>query len=338
LSFSTFQKGESVAPASAAKRDQLVKQLQTFDSGEIYQKILELGQRNISSLLQTMSFDKDKDYHRLVTCFSPVQPISNLELAPLGPAAHPNFNVIPPAWQKHEDMLSFVAGEMAQNRSNFTIITNHSNIIDIALVLGGLRLEILKYLKFYGLDEMYFSQSSGIVISRGITTTQVSLSGLDYSMPTVEAIQLFSNVFYSFPTTTSVRNKGFPSELLKLSNELTKLEVDNFKSQGGTVMAIAPSASKDVFLRERVHMQPLKNGTMEMMMGWVIPVAITLDGNEPACDILPWRYVDSYEGCHATMHEIAKACHRQTLTPHDYHEKPSLFEEAKQGLNRLRKD
>jgi hypothetical protein len=319
-------------------RTQIVSDLTKFDDETIYKKIEELAQNNLSDLLQYMAYDEEKIYHKLSTCSVKSNSIPNIDLAPLGPAAHNNFHVIPPAWQKHEDLLGFIAGEISRSGTNFTIVTNHSNVIDIALVLGGLRLEVARFLSRYDLDEEDFSTNSGIVISRGITTTQVALKGLGYSIPTVEAIQLFTNVFFSFPTTVSVRSKNFPSELVKLSNELTKIEIDKFRAGGGTVLAIAPSSSKDVFMRERVHMQPLKNGTMDMMKGWVIPVAVTIDGKEPACEILPWRYIDSYEGCHETMRDIAKACHRQTLTPHHYYDKPSLFEEAKQGLIRLRKD
>lgn len=320
------------------RKEQITKELQQFDNDLIYSKIEELGQRNLTELLQTMPYNKDNDFHDLSVAVCRANPISNEDLSPLGPSAHKNFGVIPEAWNKHTDMMSFLAGEISHSGANFTIVTNHSNVIDIALVLGGLRLQIKKYLEVYGLDEYTFSDKTGIVISRGITTTQVALSGLNMAIPTVEAIQLFTNVFFTFPTTTSVRSKNFPSKLVRLSNELTKLEIDKFRSQGGSILAIAPSASKDLIWREGVHMQPLKDGTMDMMKGWVIPVAITLDGNEPACEVLKWRYVNDHKDCHDTMRDIAKACHRQSLTPHHYYDKHSLFEEAKQGLSRFRKE
>jgi len=320
------------------RKEQITKELQQFDNDLIYSKIEELGQRNLTELLQTMPYSQDNDFHNLAVSVCQAKPISNDELSPLGPSAHKNFGVIPEAWNKHADMLSFLAGEMSHCGANFTIVTNHSNVIDIALVLGGLRLQICKYLEAYGLDEFTFSDKTGIVISRGITTTQVALAGLGTAIPTVKSIQLFTNVFFSFPTTTSVRSKNFPSKLVRLSNELTKLEIEKFRSQGGSILAIAPSASKDLIWREGVHMQPLKDGTMDMMKGWVIPVAVTLDGNEPACEILKWRYVSDYNECHDTMREIARSCYRQTLVPHHYYDKHSLFEEARKGLSRLRKE
>lgn len=95
-------------------------------------------------------------------------------------------------------------------------------------------------------------------------------------------------------------------------------------------MAMAPSASEDRLLSDGKHMQPLKNGTMELMLNtWALPVAITLDGDEPpACTILEPRWLDSYRACHDMMEAIAHQCHRQSLLEHRYHRKPNLYEKA----------
>lgn len=319
-------------PSTSAER--IRSQLSDYSSSEVIQAIAELGARNTQGLLRPLEYDATKPYHDLSNVLAEAHPLSNEQLAPLGPEAHPGFAVIQKAWAEHHDMLSFLAGSIRYGNLNFTLVTNHSNVIDIGLVLGALRLELDPWLS--GED---FSNSSGLVISRGIVATQVAFGKLGISLPTVEVLQYFTNVFFSFPTTSTVRSKNFPRELVRLSNDLTKLELDDFLKPGGRVLAIAPSASKDQFFRERIHMQPLKNGTMELMKGWVIPVAVTLDGPEPpACKVLPWRFVNSYEDCHDTMREIAKECSRQTLVNHIYHDKPSLFEEAKAGIAKLRKD
>lgn len=317
-----------------SRADQIRQQLAEYNSAEILQALSELGERNTKGLLKPLSYDPEKSYNDLSSVMLDASPLSNTQLAPIGKAAHSGFPAIELAWREHPDMLSFVADEIKRKGTNFTLVTNHSNVIDIALVLGAMRLEMASWI-----DGEAFSHSSGLIISRGIVTTQAVFESMGFSMPTVEAIQLLSNVFFSFPTTPTVRSKGFPREMVKLSNELTKLELDNFLQLGGRVLAIAPSASKDQLLRDRVLMQPLKNGTMDLMKGWVIPVAVTLDGPEPpACKVLPWRYVETYSDCHDIMREIAKECTRQTLVVHNYHDKPSLFEEAKSSLARLRKD
>ncbi len=318
---------------SISRLEQIKSKLRTYDEASIFRSIEELGSRNAVGPLVPMPYDPSKPFHQLTTVRCNVSSISNEMLAPLGPAVHRNFAVIPPAWREHQDMLQFVAGEMLRSGMNFTLVTNHSNVVDIALVLGALRLELATLI---GGEE--FSQSSGLIISRGIATTKADLSNLGINMPTVEALQLFANIFFSFPTTASVRSKNFPAELIKLSNELTRIELGKFLKPGGRLLAVAPSASKDIFLRDRVHMQPLKNGTMDIMQGWVIPVAVTLDSSEPpACKVLPWRIVKSYEDCHQTMRDIAHECYRQTLIPHHYYDKPSLFEEAKANISKLRR-
>jgi len=37
------------------------------------------------------------------------------------------------------------------------------------------------------------------------------------------------------------------------------------------------------------------------------------------------------------MRDIAHECYRQTLVPHQYYDKPSLFEEAKANISKLRR-
>lgn len=315
----------------ASRRRELQTRLEQFNSQAVYPLLAELGSRHTTGPLLPMGFDPSKPYHRLTTAMVPGVAVSNRDLAPFGPKAHKNFRVIPEAWHQHSDMMRFIAGEMLRGRTNFTLITNHSNIIDIALVAGALRLEIERWL-----SAMEFTQRCTLVISRGITTTQLYVREDDLFMPAVEAIQMFANVALSFPTTPTVRNKKFPDDLVRTSNELTKLELAEFLEPGGRLLAIAPSASRDIFYSERIHMQPLKAGTMQLMRGWVIPVAVNLDGDEPpACTILGPTFIETDDDCHAVMHEIAHECHRQTLVPHTYHEKPHALERA---LDRLRRD
>lgn len=315
----------------ASRRRELQTRLGQFNSQAVYPLLAELGSRHTTGLLQPMAYDPSKAYHQLGTAMVSCVPVSNRDLAPFGPKAHKNFPVIPVAWRQHSDMLKFMAGEMLRGRTNFTLITNHSSIIDIELVLGALRLEMERWLSAFE-----FSERSMLVISRGITTTQLYIREDEIFMPAVEAIQMSTNVAFSFPTTPTVRNKNFPDDLVRTSNELTKLELAEFLEPGGRLLAIAPSASRDVFYSERIHMQPLKTGTMQLMRGWVIPVAVNLDGDEPpACTILGPTFIESDDDCHAVMHEIAHECHRQTLVPHTYHEKASALDRA---LDRLRRD
>lgn len=308
-----------------------VRELLTgYDDQAVYDVLRELGGRNTQpGGLELMDYQADLPFHQLENALVRPAPIGNAELAEYGPAAHPHFDVISLAWREHPDLLRTIAGEveLPSDGRNYTVVTNHSNVIDIALVLGGLRLEIQNWL-----DPMRFSQRSTLIISRGITTTTIKLQKLNAMLPAVSALQLFTHVGFSFPTTPTVRSKGFPDGLVPLANELIKLELEIRLREGGHILGVAPSASKDLVFSEKVHMQPLHHGTMQLMRGWLIPVAVTLDGEEPACKVLPHRYVYSNDDCHQAMHEIARECHRQTLVPHKYHDHPQRFERILEGV------
>ncbi len=282
-----------------ARRAALIEQLRQYNSSEVYSLLTELGDRHTGGLLKLMAYSAQKPYHQLETVLMPTTPINNQDLAMIGSATHSAFPIIPEALRPLGHMLALITAEMACRGSNYTLVTNHSNVIDIALVLGACRLESEPWL-----PPEEFSERSTLVIGRGITTTKLAATGLP-EMSAVEAIQLFANVVFSFPTTPTTRDRAFPDGLVSLSNRLTKLEVAWLQAQGGHLLAIAPSASHDLHWR-KVHMQPLKRGTMQMMRGVVIPVAATLDppirsDQPPACTVLEPRPVRSDEDCHAIM-------------------------------------
>lgn len=313
------------------RRATLIGQLRHYHSEDIYSLLTELGDRHTGRLLRSMDYSAQKPYHQLETVLMPTTPIGNRDLAPIGPAAHSAFPMIPEALRQHQHVLALIAAEMASRGRNYTLVTNHSNVIDIALVLGAWRMESEAWL-----TPEEFSSRSSLVISRGITTTELVAAGLP-DLSAVEVIQLFANVVLSFPATPTVRDKTFPDGLVGLSNQLTKLEVSWLQAQGGHLLAIAPSASHDLHWRRKVHMQPLKTGTMQMMRGVVIPVAVTLDPplrstQPPACTVLTPRLLRTNDDCHAVMHAIAEQCYRQTLIPHEYHEKETSIQRVRQQM------
>lgn len=308
-------------------------ELRQFDSAEVFKQWCSegFGQKSLPSYLDSIKFDPSCSYHLLSEALVAPSPIDNETLIQYGPAAHPNFRVIIPAWQAHSDLLAWIAGEieLGSEGRNITIVTNHSNVIDIGLVLGALRYAL------NGIVEAnLFSERSTLIISRFVTATALKLPSLGMMQSVVEILRLFTHVAFSFPTTQSVRAKRhFPDGLIPLANELVKLELKRRRNIGGHVLAIAPSASRDMILRDRVAMQPLHHGTMQLMRGWVVPVAITLDTQSPGCTVLPPRVVKTDADCHAIMHEIAAECHRQSLVPHKYHEQETLMDRVRDQLS-----
>lgn len=309
--------------------------LSQYSPEEIYKLLVEWVEPHTRhGVLRHMVFDRKKPYHQLQTVMLPPAPIPNSLLAPYGPRAHKAFSVILNAWLSEPMLVAVIAALLHPGGENVCLVTDHGNIIDIALVLGALRLVCEKYI-----SAEEFSERSTLIISRGISATELALPGSDPTS-SVEMIQFMAHVLMSFPTTLSRRERNFPAELVRASNDLTQLEINYWMDGGGRICAFAPSSSEDRLFSNKMHLQPLKNGTMDMMQrGLVVPVAVTIDPphnstQPPACKILTPRRVKSYPDCHAVMHEIAEECHRQTLVPHVYHEDPTVYEKIFGGRQR----
>ena len=96
---------QGVLKLSISRLEQIKSKLRTYDEASIFRSIEELGSRNAVGPLVPMPYDPSKPFHQLTTVRCNVSSISNEMLAPLGPAVHRNFAVIPPAWREHQDML-----------------------------------------------------------------------------------------------------------------------------------------------------------------------------------------------------------------------------------------
>lgn len=313
-----------------ARQLELEAILRNYEPEEVYRLQASLSGRHAKkSLFRTMAFNPRQPFHRPENVvFAPVQPTwANEAIVPFGPAVHPGFKVILEAWQRASDLLAIVAGEMRMHGRNYTLVTNHGALFDIALVLGALRIKIEKWL-----EPELFTEQSAVIVSAGVRPLEVVLTvkGVEVVLPAIEVLQYFTRVLTSYPTTLSVKNVNFDPHLVSAANELVRLSHAELLQGGGQLMAMAPSASEDRLLSDGKHMQPLKNGTMDLMLNtWALPVAITLDGDEPpACTILEPRWLDSYKACHDMMEAIAHQCHRQSLLEHRYHRKPNLYEKA----------
>ena len=310
--------------------------LHRFDAEEVFHMQARLSDRHTEkSILRTMPFDSHKDFHRPErVVFAPFQPAwSNTALQPFGPAVHSGFDLIMEAWRRVPSLLAIIAGEMRNHGRNFTLVTNHGALFDIGLVHGALRIVIEDCL-----PADVFTEQSTVIVSGGVRTLEAVLvvDGVKVVIPAIEVLQFFTRVLTSFPTTITVKSLNFDPDLVSASNELVRLSHRQILERGGQLLAVAPSASEDHLLLNGKHMQPLKNGTMDLMMGtWALPVAVTLDGEEPsACTILEPHWLDTHESCHAMMEAIARQCHRQSLVEHTYHRKPRLYEKALAAYSR----
>lgn len=276
----------------------LVNVLKHYDAVKTYNLLSYMASGlTDTDLLEPMEYDPTKSYHKLENICVKTKPISNEELIHFGPVAHPAFEVIQDSWRQQKQLVQEIASIVSSRGEHITIITNHSNVIDIVLVLGCLRLEIADWF-----NPIQFSHQSSIIVSRGIATTQFS------NIPSIEVLRLFTNVLLSFPSTPTRQRVNFEDGLVTAANKLMKLELQSQRNCGGHVLAIAASASRDLIIKDTVFMQPVKNGTMDMIQGLVLPVTVVLDCEKPSCSILPIRLVSTYNDCEEIMKEIATEC------------------------------
>ena len=72
---------------------------------------------------------------------------------------------------------------------------------------------------------------------------------------------------------------------------------------------------------DTLHLQPLYDGTIKLMLDCsaVLPLAISLDGSKPACEIGAMTVVREADDCHQIMEWIAAAHERGTGTGTVYH-------------------
>ncbi len=245
-------------------------------------------------------------------------------------------------------LLTEVFHRLTIDGSNIALVTNHGEIVDIALVLAALFLALCEPSRTFGvlgeradLDDI--ASRCNVLVSRMVTTRQA------FSVPAVEVLSSMCRSWFSIPQTASRRRVRIDPELVRANNLVMRHELHELLDGGGQLLAMAASGSQDLSLaanlvqrvratwRQRrgvepdgpsLHLQPLYDGTIHLMTtcGYVIPMAISLDATHPACVIGGMSRVREPEDCHAVMDWIASAHQEATgiTTIYHHHEDPLL--------------
>jgi hypothetical protein len=177
-----------------------------------------------------------------------------------------------------------------------------------------------------------------LMLSKMVATTQV------FGIPTPQVLQAVCRCFYSVPQTASRRRARLDPEISRANNLAMRAELEERLSVGGQVLAMAASGSQDLRLaaglvqkvrttwRQRrgedpgnnasLHLQPLYNGTINLMLTceYVLPVALSLERDHPACAVGPITRVRDAQDCHDVMRWIATAHGEATGVTTVYHE------------------
>jgi hypothetical protein len=227
--------------------------------------------------------------------------------------------------------------------ANVALVTNHGQIIDIALVLGALIAAMCEPERTYGvlgerIDLDALSPRINMMISRMVTTRQI------FNVPALQILQQCgARLFLSVPQTASRRRVKLDPAVVTANNVLVRHELDLRLAEGGQLLAMAASGSQDLSLaarsmqkvrtqfrqrrgvdpgeRDTLHLQPLYDGTMQLMLScrYVMPVAVSLNPTAPALVVGGVTRVREKDDCHRIMEWIADAHQEATSTPTIYH-------------------
>jgi hypothetical protein len=159
----------------------------------------------------------------------------------------------------------------------------------------------------------------------------------------MQVLQCGGRTFLSVPQTHSRRRAKLDPSVVRANNLVMRHELDLRMSEGGQILAMAASGSQDLSLaaglvqkvrsqwRQRrgydpgdtdtVHLQPLYDGTMQLMLNckYVMPIAIALDPAAPALVVGSMTRVRQKDDCHRIMEWIADAQQNATGIPTIYH-------------------
>lgn len=319
--------------------------LASLDAQQYHRSLSGLVREGHDSVLGPLPFNPGLEFHDPSRVVVDPRP-TGLETVELyARAAYPDFDdVLVPAFRDPLVARELTAvHHLLSEGANVALVTNHGQIIDIALVLGALILAMCDPDRTYGVlgervDLDQLSPHLNLMVSRMVTTRQV------FNVPALQVIQQCgSRVFLSVPQTASRRRAKLDPAAVRANNVVVRHELDMRLSEGGQLLAMAASGSQDLSLaanlaqkvrtqwRQRrgtdpgdadtLHLQPLYDGTIQLMQScrYVMPVAVCLDPRTPAVVVGDLTRVREKEDCHRVMDWIAEAHQEATSIPTIYH-------------------
>jgi len=324
------------------------------DPAAYYRSMAGLARADHSSLLQPLEFDPTLGGHDPNCVMVEPNPSGWQTTHMYARAAFRDFDsVLASAFSAPEldHLLAEVYHRVVVDHRNVALVTNHGDIVDIALVLAALVLAIGERDRSFGvlgerIDHNAFAQHANVMVSRMVATRQT------FSVPAIEVLQSMCRVWLSVPQTANRRRAKLEVDLVRANNLVMRHELNEVLVEGGQLLAMAASGSQDLSLaanlaqrvratwRQRrgvepgggpsLHLQPLYDGTIACMLTceYVLPVAIALGSNRPACVIGGLTRVREPADCHGVMEWIAAAHEERTgiSTIYHHHEDPLLVQ------------
>ncbi len=344
----------------ASALDRARELLASTDPVAYYQMLASLVRPSHSSILQELAYNPALSYHD-PSCVVVEPDPSNIETLELYvKAAYPDVDkVITPAFTdpRNDHLLTSLYHLLFTENANVALVTNHGQIIDIAIVMGALQSALMAPGRSFGvlgerttLDET--AERANVLVSRMVATRQA------FNIPALQLLQSGTRTYLTVPQTHSRRRSRLDPDLARANNLVMRNELNERMARGGQLLAMAASGSQDLMLpklmqkaraawRQRrgddpgetntLHLQPLYDGTIKLMRScsYVLPVAICLDPSTPACVLGGLTRVREDEDCHRTMDWIALAHQEATGVPTIYHwHEDDLLDQVRSFMNR----
>jgi hypothetical protein len=353
--------GEDVAlPVGMSPADEAREILSDADPAAYFRMLSGLVRASHSSVLQALPYTPALSYHDPACVVVDPEPTSIDTIELYARAAYPDFDkvlraaFVDPA---QDGLLTSLYHLLVTEGENVALVTNHGQIIDIALVIAGLQSALLSPERSFGvLGERttleVLADRFNVLVSRMITTRQA------FNVPAIQVLQSASRIFLSVPQTANRRRAKLEAAMVRANNVLMRSELDQRLSLGGQLLAMAASGSQDLTIpglmqkaraawRQRrgddpgeaptLHLQPLYDGTISLMQScrYVLPIAICLDASTPACVIGGLTRLTEKDDCHRIMDWIALAHQEATGIPTIYHwHEDDLLTQVRTLINR----
>lgn len=315
------------------------------DPVQYYKALSSLARTGHNSLLEPLAYNAGLEFHDPSCVVIEPRPAGTETIELYANAAYPDF---PWLLERFRDpivaeRLDAVYQLTFNEGSNVAVVTNHGQIIDIALVGGAMIDAMCSEGRTYGVlgesievDDL--ASRFNALISRMVTTRQA------FNIPAMQVLQCGARTFLSVPQTHTRRRAKLDPAVVRANNQVMLHELDQRMSEGGQILAMAASGSQDLSVAvemvqkikaqwrqmrgaepddtaETVHLQPLYDGTMNMMLGcrFVLPIAVSLDPTHPALEVGSLTRVRQKDDCHRIMEWIADAHQQATGLPTLYH-------------------
>lgn len=335
-------------PPEAVTQDPLVaarERLAAADPEATYKSLLSLVRSDHADVFSTFDYNPGLVFHD-PQCVRVDPDPSGVETVDLYThAAFPDFERVlaePFADPRNDHLFNNLRNLLFNENKNVAMVTNHGQIIDIALVIGAMLLTVCATDRTFGvlaehveLDDL--ADRTNVLVSRMVATQAA------FGIPALQVLQIGARTFLSIPQTASRRRARLDPEIVRANNIVMRHELDQQMARGGQLLAMAASGSQDLSLAEglmkkarnawlkrrgeeppeesTLHLQPLYDGTIKLMSGcdYVLPVAISMDPANPCCVLGELTRLHVPDDCHRVMDWIAQAHQDATGVPTVYH-------------------